>query len=1261
MKKTLAIVLSIALTLSLCAGLFVFPASAETPAKDYATTKAEELWAATQSKAEVVRISLYDEGKDTVTFILANNTSVNLAEKGAFTGTVSLKDGVLTLDKVSYNTETADCYIEPAGAVKVNITGGDFYGTFRNDSILTEKVQDPSKPDDPEAKVDGPYVSDTTDNHILLTSDGHKFVGTGSGNNISANGAIVIYGNIALDMQCVGGYHNVICRASGAGRDIIIAPEKDSLLSVDAHGPVIENRSGSVIFGGKATITLKNPNAGAATNGKQIVNVTSAAAANSSVQFIEDVNVIIENKSVGAVFVDAAHSDGKDAIVFDTTGTVKYTSTDTAVTSWASAFMANKGSISVKKGTVLANVNIASYTGGSYHLFGMDNSGGAGDATDFKAKISVTGDAEVAARITSNATASTRMGAIWVNSATIEFTDNAKFTAVMNYAGATNHSSTSTIVAKVGTVIVDKNAKVLLYRDAASQGYGPNGIDVQDGNKTEAQKAAFNGIQGLFMKGGQLEINGYNYAIGVASANSNPNPYNHSMTFTGGVLAMNGKKQANGGFNCFGKNPSAPDAPYYNTLSGYVFAGRPGDAVPGKANERWSQYWLYMGEDDAYTYFNGVADHADFFGASTYMVGALSATANAIAIPADGNYEVSGTGVVKLGEKVVPNGAVVTLKYGDVLTGEGISIAMTKASATAAAAPANLKVVDGSVTASGAKVTWDAADYAVSYNVYANGTLVGSTDKTELQMTLMSNTEYAITVKGVNFGGEEGAASAAANLTTEKGASDFTKPAAPANVKVSSIDSVSATITWDAVADASSYDVYVNGEKVNASPVTGTSFDVTGLTAATDYKVQVTATNLAGSSDKTAEVSFKSGLEGVANSVTIVLADGTSVVLDKQNPTATVGSGTATYDRATGVLTIENITGAQAIQALTSENLTIRVKGTNTLENTSQTNALRALQLTLEGDGTLNLKSTHANAYVVLGQQGLTFQGDVKFNLDVVGGNAAIHAARTTGDNFIIIKDNAQVSVKNDTNRAMYIAGERSRMIITDNAVVNIETVKSDGICVLSDSDREWDGDALSYLEISGKAKVTIKAGSCGIRMGLQLKGTADAHYTKNNHSEVIIKDSAAVDITAPGQVIYLSFSKDATNDGTFTANYSQTGNAQVKLTNTGNYAGLEVKSGNGNTVTISGGTFESYAPNKSAISVSGKTSYDTGKGTIVAGDDAASATAAEKITTSAKYLKVTNTNPGTSDVSVVAAASVAVIAALAGLAVVSLRKKSEN
>lgn len=68
MKKTLAIVLSFALVLSLCAGLFVFPASAETPATDFATEKANELWASTQHKAETVRVSLYTtaEGRETV-------------------------------------------------------------------------------------------------------------------------------------------------------------------------------------------------------------------------------------------------------------------------------------------------------------------------------------------------------------------------------------------------------------------------------------------------------------------------------------------------------------------------------------------------------------------------------------------------------------------------------------------------------------------------------------------------------------------------------------------------------------------------------------------------------------------------------------------------------------------------------------------------------------------------------------------------------------------------------------------------------------------------------------------------------------------------------------------------------------------------------------------------------------------------------------------------------------------------------------------
>ncbi|MFF8193868.1 chitinase [Streptomyces bobili] len=80
-----------------------------------------------------------------------------------------------------------------------------------------------------------------------------------------------------------------------------------------------------------------------------------------------------------------------------------------------------------------------------------------------------------------------------------------------------------------------------------------------------------------------------------------------------------------------------------------------------------------------------------------------------------------------------------------------------------------------------------------------------------------------------------------------------TVPSAPAGLTVSATTSSSVSLAWNAVSGATGYSVYRDGMKVTA--VTGTSATVTGLTAATSYSFQVTATNAAGESLKSAAVS----------------------------------------------------------------------------------------------------------------------------------------------------------------------------------------------------------------------------------------------------------------------------------------------------------------------------------------------------------------------------------------------------------------------
>jgi chitinase len=79
-----------------------------------------------------------------------------------------------------------------------------------------------------------------------------------------------------------------------------------------------------------------------------------------------------------------------------------------------------------------------------------------------------------------------------------------------------------------------------------------------------------------------------------------------------------------------------------------------------------------------------------------------------------------------------------------------------------------------------------------------------------------------------------------------------TVPGAPAGLTVAGTSSSSVSLAWNTVSGATGYTVYRDGAKVTA--VTGTSATVTGLVASTSYSFQVTATNAAGESARSAAV-----------------------------------------------------------------------------------------------------------------------------------------------------------------------------------------------------------------------------------------------------------------------------------------------------------------------------------------------------------------------------------------------------------------------
>ncbi|MCQ8194015.1 chitinase [Streptomyces rugosispiralis] len=77
-------------------------------------------------------------------------------------------------------------------------------------------------------------------------------------------------------------------------------------------------------------------------------------------------------------------------------------------------------------------------------------------------------------------------------------------------------------------------------------------------------------------------------------------------------------------------------------------------------------------------------------------------------------------------------------------------------------------------------------------------------------------------------------------------------PGAPSGLKAGSATSSSVDLSWSPVTGATGYNVYRDGSKVQS--VGGTSATVTGLAPSTSYQFQVTATNAAGESPRSAAV-----------------------------------------------------------------------------------------------------------------------------------------------------------------------------------------------------------------------------------------------------------------------------------------------------------------------------------------------------------------------------------------------------------------------
>ena len=184
-----------------------------------------------------------------------------------------------------------------------------------------------------------------------------------------------------------------------------------------------------------------------------------------------------------------------------------------------------------------------------------------------------------------------------------------------------------------------------------------------------------------------------------------------------------------------------------------------------------------------------------------------------------------------------------TFSYGEV---EDYTVQISGGDSEAPTVPSNLTA--SNITMTSVDLDWDASTDNVGvsgYDVYQNGSLLTNTINTYYNVSgLNSGTAYSYYVIAKDAIGNESGASSTVNITTS---TDTEAPTAPTNLASSSITNTSVSLSWDASTDnvgVTAYDIYKDGAFLTSTA--GTSYNVSGLSAATTYSFYVKAKDAAG-------------------------------------------------------------------------------------------------------------------------------------------------------------------------------------------------------------------------------------------------------------------------------------------------------------------------------------------------------------------------------------------------------------------------------
>ncbi len=232
---------------------------------------------------------------------------------------------------------------------------------------------------------------------------------------------------------------------------------------------------------------------------------------------------------------------------------------------------------------------------------------------------------------------------------------------------------------------------------------------------------------------------------------------------------------------------------------------------------------------------------------------------------------------VVLKYNATPTACEASFSYGEV-EDYTVVIGSAQADTTAPSAPSSLAA--SSIELTTLTLNWSASTDNVAvtgYNVYQGSTNLGSTTSTSSNITgLTAGTAYTFSVRAKDAAGNVSSASNVVNVTTKS--PDTTAPSAPSSLAASSITQTTATLNWSASTDnvaVTGYEVFKGSTSVGS--VSGTSTNVTGLTANTSYTYTVKAKDAAGNvSSASNAVTFTT----LSNQVSYCTSKGTRVTYE---------------------------------------------------------------------------------------------------------------------------------------------------------------------------------------------------------------------------------------------------------------------------------------------------------------------------------------------------------------------------------------------